>query len=118
MPRRACGCTYSRLPAVRDVGDAIVSTMFPDAQNGRVPVVAVTGVNGKTTTTRLIAHLVRATGRRVGMTCTEGIYLDDRRLETGDCSGPQSAQAADEPQRRCSRGGNRSRRHPPSRLGF
>ncbi|HEY2826983.1 MAG TPA: cyanophycin synthetase, partial [Pirellulales bacterium] len=75
----------------RDVGDAIVSTMFPDAHNGRVPVVSVTGVNGKTTTTRLIAHIVRQTGRRVGMTCTEGIYLDDRRLETGDCSGPQSA---------------------------
>jgi len=74
----------------RDVGDAIVSTMFPDAQNGRIPVVSVTGVNGKTTTTRLIAHIVRQTGRRVGMTCTEGIYLDDRRLETGDCSGPQS----------------------------
>ncbi len=49
------------------------------------------GRQRKTTTTRLIAHLVRATGRRVGMTCTEGIYLDDRRLETGDCSGPQSA---------------------------
>ena len=59
---------------------------------GRIPVVSVTGVNGKTTTTRLIAHLVRQTGRKVGMTCTEGIFLDDRRLESGDCSGPQSAQ--------------------------
>ncbi len=76
---------------MRAVGEAIVSTMFPDEQNGRIPVVAVTGVNGKTTTTRLIAHIVRQTGRHVGMTCTEGIYLDDRRLETGDCSGPQSA---------------------------
>jgi cyanophycin synthetase len=76
----------------RPVGQAIISTMFAEGQNGRIPVVAVTGVNGKTTTTRFIAHLVRQTGRRVGMTCTEGVYLDDRRLESGDCSGPNSAQ--------------------------
>jgi cyanophycin synthetase len=75
----------------RPVGEAIVSTMFADGQDGRIPVVAVTGVNGKTTTTRLVAHLLRQTGRKVGMTCTEGVYLDDRRIETGDCSGPQSA---------------------------
>ncbi|HTQ40494.1 MAG TPA: cyanophycin synthetase [Pirellulales bacterium] len=74
------------------VGETIISTMFPAGENGRIPVVAVTGVNGKTTTTRLIAHIVRQTGRKVGMTCTEGIFIDDRRLETGDCSGPQSAQ--------------------------
>jgi cyanophycin synthetase len=76
----------------RPVGEAIVSTMFADGECGRIPIVSVTGVNGKTTTTRLIAHLVRQTGRKVGMTCTEGIFLDDRRLESGDCSGPQSAQ--------------------------
>lgn len=75
----------------RDVGDAILSTMFPDEQNGRIPIVSVTGVNGKTTTTRFIAHIIRHSGRRVGMTCTEGIFLNDRRLESGDCSGPQSA---------------------------
>jgi cyanophycin synthetase len=75
----------------RPVGEAIVSTMFADGQDGRIPVVAVTGVNGKTTTTRLVAHLLRQTGRKVGMTCTEGVYLNDRRIETGDCSGPQSA---------------------------
>ena len=76
----------------RPVGEAIISTMFAEKQNGRIPVVSVTGVNGKTTTTRLIQHILRQTGRRVGMTCTEGVYLDSRRLETGDCSGPQSAQ--------------------------
>src|SRR5262245_31908301 len=75
----------------RPVGEAIVSTMFADGQDGRIPVVAVTGVNGKTTTTRLVAHLLRQTGRKIGMTCTEGVYLNDRRIETGDCSGPQSA---------------------------
>jgi len=55
--------------------------------------VAVTGVNGKTTTTRLIAHIVGRSQRRVGMTCTEGIYIDGRRIEIGDCSGPRSARA-------------------------
>jgi cyanophycin synthetase len=75
----------------KPVGEAIVSTIFADGQNGRIPVVSVTGVNGKTTTTRFIAHIIRQTGKRVGMTCTEGVYIDDRRLETGDCSGPQSA---------------------------
>ncbi len=77
----------------RPVGEAIVATMFPDGDNGRIPVVAVTGTNGKTTTTRLIAHIFRAMGKRVGMTCTDGIYLNDRRIDTGDCSGPKSARA-------------------------
>ncbi len=76
----------------RAVGEAICDTLFADGENGRIPVVAVTGVNGKTTTVRFIAHILRTTGRHVGMTCTEGIYLDGRRLQTGDCSGPQSAQ--------------------------
>src|SRR5205085_84694 len=56
-------------------------------------VVAVTGVNGKTTTTRFIAHIMRSIGRKVGMTCTDGIFIDSRRIEAGDCSGPLSAQA-------------------------
>ena len=77
----------------RPVGEAIVATMFPQGDNGRIPVVAVSGTNGKTTTTRLIAHILRSTGKRVGMTCTDGIYLNDRRIDTGDCSGPKSARA-------------------------
>jgi cyanophycin synthetase len=75
------------------VGEAIVETMFPDGDNGRIPVVAVSGTNGKTTTTRLIAHLLRGMGKRVGMTCTDGIYMDGRRIDTGDCSGPKSARS-------------------------
>ena len=75
----------------RPVGEAIVGTLFPDGENGRIPIVAVTGVNGKTTTTRFIAHILQGTGRRVGMTCTDGIYIDGRRIDSGDCSGPQSA---------------------------
>ncbi|MCI0455797.1 MAG: cyanophycin synthetase [Gemmataceae bacterium] len=75
----------------RDVGSAVVDMLFPPGETGRIPVVAVTGVNGKTTTTRLLAHLLRQAGHRVGMTCTDGMYLDGRRTEAHDCSGPRSA---------------------------
>ena len=67
--------------------------LFPNGENGRIPIAAVTGVNGKTTTTRFIAHILKGPGLRVGMTCTDGIYLDGRRIECGDCSGPQSARS-------------------------
>jgi cyanophycin synthetase len=75
----------------RAVGEAVISDMYPDGEDGRIPVVAVTGTNGKTTTVRLIAHLLAGTGLRTGMTCTDGVYVNDRRLDTGDCSGPKSA---------------------------
>ena len=73
------------------VGEAIVSALFPDDQTGRIPIVTITGTNGKTTTTRLIAHIISVSGRFVGMTCTDGIFLGNRRIDGGDCSGPQSA---------------------------
>ncbi len=75
----------------RPVGEAIVEALFPEGENGRIPTVGVTGVNGKTTVTRLIARILRETGKNVGMTCTDGIYLNDRRIAIGDCSGPRSA---------------------------
>jgi cyanophycin synthetase len=75
----------------RAVGEAIVSTMFDDGDDGRIPVVAVSGTNGKTTTVRLIAHLIAQQGLRVGMTGTDGIYISGQRIDTGDCSGPRSA---------------------------
>jgi len=75
----------------RPVGEAIVSSLFPDGGDGRIPLIAVTGTSGKTTTTRLIAHLYARQGSRVGMSTTDGIYINGRRIETGDCSGPQSA---------------------------
>ena len=77
----------------RPVGEAIVDMLFPAGENGRIPIVAVTGVNGKTTTTRFIAHILRGTGKCVGMTCTDGIFINDRRIDSGDCSGPQSARS-------------------------
>ncbi len=75
----------------RPVGEAIVDLLFPGGRDGRIPIVSVTGVNGKTTTTRLAAHLFREAGKSVGMACTDGVYIDDRRIEAGDCSGPGSA---------------------------
>ena len=75
----------------RPVGEAIVSEMFGDGEDGRIPVVAVTGTNGKTTTVRLIAHILSRNGMRVGMTNTDGIYIAGKRIDTGDCSGPRSA---------------------------
>lgn len=75
----------------RAVGDAIISTMFDDGDDARIPVVAVAGTNGKTTTVRLIAHLLAQQGLCVGMTNTDGVYIGGQRIDTGDCSGPRSA---------------------------
>ncbi|PRC91246.1 cyanophycin synthetase [Solimicrobium silvestre] len=75
----------------RQVGEAIVATMFEEGNDGRIPVVAVTGTNGKTTTVRLIAHLLTASGLRTGMTNTDGVYIEGQRIDSGDCSGPRSA---------------------------
>ncbi|MEE9927851.1 cyanophycin synthetase [Microvirgula aerodenitrificans] len=75
----------------RDVGEAVISSMFAPGDNGRIPVIAVSGTNGKTTTVRLSAHLLAQTGKRVAMTNTDGVYINGRRTDTGDCSGPRSA---------------------------
>jgi len=75
----------------RPVGEAIVDMMFAPGDDGRIPIAAVTGTNGKTTVTRFLAHVVRGTGKTVGMTCTDGIYINDRRVDSDDCSGPSSA---------------------------
>ena len=75
----------------RAVGSAMINALFAHGDDGRVPVVAVTGTNGKTTVTRLIAHLLTASGLRCGMTNTDGVYVDGRQTDSGDCSGPKSA---------------------------
>ena len=75
----------------RNVGEAVISTMFADGDDARIPLVAVAGTNGKTTTVRLIANILGSNGLRVGMTSTDGVYIQNKRIDTGDCSGPKSA---------------------------
>jgi cyanophycin synthetase len=75
----------------KDVAGPIVDTLYPPNRPTRIPLIAVTGTNGKTTTTRLIAHLAGQAGYHTGFTTTDGIYIDERLITTGDCSGPQSA---------------------------
>ena len=75
----------------RNVGVPMVDELFAPGEDGRIPVVAVTGTNGKTTTTRLISQLMAAHGLRVGMTNTDGVYVHGRQIDSGDCSGPKSA---------------------------
>ncbi len=76
----------------RNVAAPIIDMLFPGGKTGRIPVVAVTGTNGKTTTTRLIAHLFATAGKRVGYTTTDGVYLHGQLVQKGDCTGPASAQ--------------------------
>jgi cyanophycin synthetase len=75
----------------RHVGRAVVDMLFPRGSASRVPIVAVTGTNGKTTTSRMISHIMKTSGRRVGMTTTDGIYIDGQQIMAGDMSGPSSA---------------------------
>jgi cyanophycin synthetase len=77
----------------RAVGEAIIANMYADGDDGRIPVVAVAGTNGKTTTVRLTAHILGVAGNRVGMTNSDGVYIDNLRIDTGDCSGPRSARS-------------------------
>ncbi|WP_280546956.1 cyanophycin synthetase [Halomonas sp. 11-S5] len=76
----------------RDVGRPVIDMLFPDSEDtGRIPVAAVTGTNGKTTTVRLLSHLLRQAGRNVGMACTGAIEVDNHVILRGDYSGPQAA---------------------------
>ncbi|MEK7771841.1 MAG: cyanophycin synthetase, partial [Pseudomonadota bacterium] len=75
----------------RAVGEAIIDNMFPQGDDARIPVIAVTGTNGKTTTARLIANVLAKDNKRVGVACTDGVYIDGQCIDTGDCSGPKSA---------------------------
>ncbi len=75
----------------RNVGEAVIANLYKSGDDGRIPVVAVTGTNGKTTTARLTAHLLATSGLRVGMTNTDGVYVNGRQIDSGDCSGPKSA---------------------------
>jgi cyanophycin synthetase len=73
------------------VAKPVIDVLFPAGAHARIPIVAVTGTNGKTTTVRMIAHVLKLMGRRVGMTSTDGIVVDGRMIKRGDMSGPKSA---------------------------
>ena len=75
----------------RNVASAIIDMLYPEGTPATIPVVAVTGTNGKTTVVRLIAHLAKKASYNVGFTTTEGIYLQDHLSYSGDCSGPLSS---------------------------
>lgn len=76
----------------RNVGGAVMDMLFPSDKTSRIPILAVTGTNGKTTTTRLLAHIFKQTNKVVGYTTTDGTYIGDYLVEVGDNTGPQSAQ--------------------------
>ncbi|MBM7621369.1 cyanophycin synthetase [Bacillus tianshenii] len=75
----------------RDVGGAIVDYLFSSREEAAIPVVAVTGTNGKTTTSRLVTHLLQKDDVTVGLTCSDGVWVGNQQLDKGDCSGPISA---------------------------
>ena len=75
----------------RNVAAPVIDMLFPKNQPSRIPIIALTGTNGKTTTTRLTAHIYRQTGKIVGYTSTDGIYLGEYLVEKGDNTGPLSA---------------------------
>ena len=74
------------------VAKPVIDMLFPPGTPARIPILAVTGTNGKTTTVRMVAHILKLMGRRVGMTSTDGIVIDGRLMKRGDMSGPRSAQ--------------------------
>lgn len=76
----------------RNVAGAVLDMLLPPEKPSRIPILAVTGTNGKTTTTRLLAHIFKQTGQIIGYTTTDGTYIGDYLVEPGDNTGPQSAQ--------------------------
>lgn len=76
----------------RNVAAPVIDKLFPMGSTGRIPIIAVTGTNGKTTTTRLIAHMAKMVGYRVGYTTSDGVYIQNRLLMSGDCTGPSSSE--------------------------
>ena len=76
----------------RDVSGKVIDMLFPPGTQARIPIAAITGTNGKTTTSRMMAHIMKSSGRIVGMTSTDGVYVDGKLTVKGDMTGPASAQ--------------------------
>ena len=77
----------------RNVAEPIIRSLFPRGSDGRIPIFAITGTNGKSTTARMVGRILRAEGRNVGLTSTSGVYVNDRLIMAADASGPRSARA-------------------------
>jgi cyanophycin synthetase len=75
----------------RDIARPVINLLFPPGQIGRVPILAITGTNGKSTTTRMVAYIIGHSGRCIGYTSTNGVFVDDQLVAEGDSSGPKSA---------------------------
>jgi cyanophycin synthetase len=76
----------------RNAAEAVVEMLYPKGEDGRIPIIAVTGTNGKTTTARLTAHICKTAGYKVGFTTSDGVYIQNQMMMTGDCTGPKSAE--------------------------
>lgn len=76
----------------RNVAEPVIDMLYPPGSSARIPIIAVSGTNGKTTTTRLMAHIVKAMGHKVGYTTTDGVYIQNQLMMRGDCTGPVSAE--------------------------
>ncbi len=75
----------------RNVAEPVIDMLFPKGSIGRIPIIAVTGTNGKTTTTRLTAHIAKNAGKKVGYTTSDGVYIQNQLMMRGDCTGPVSS---------------------------
>lgn len=76
----------------RNVAAPVIDMLYPPGKSARIPIISITGTNGKTTTTRLIAHIVKNNGYRVGYTTSDGVYIQNSMLLKGDTTGPLSAE--------------------------
>jgi cyanophycin synthetase len=83
--------THPTIGEPQFIAKPVVDMLFPPGAPSRIPIVAVTGTNGKTTTARMISHIFKGMGRKVGMTSTDGVVIDERLLIRADASGPRSA---------------------------
>jgi len=76
----------------RNVAEPVIDMLFPRGSAGRIPIIAITGTNGKTTTTRITANIAKSAGKKVGYTTSDGVYIQNQMMMKGDCTGPVSSQ--------------------------